>query len=167
MTISKALGTCMLLGLVVATTLYLTPAIVFAEGGEPHNCEGYNAYDPPPYFGNVTVNYCEFCTANEDGFWSCSSGSEFWGCAILSGRVVQAGGDSEVINLNGTLYEAAATTDDFLSHTQHDIRGRCIIGPAMGRNDLGAYEIVGAHSLVYKSNTKFTVDIIVMPLTTR
>lgn len=162
MAISKVLRSCIFLGLVSAIAFGFTPAMVLAEGGEPHNCEGFTHYDPPPYFGNVTVDYCEYCQA-ADGFWSCS-GSGYWGCAILSGEVVKAGGDSDVINLDGTLYEAGATPNDFLSHTQHDIRGRCIIGQSMGRDDLGAYEIIGAHSLVYKTQTRFTVDVIVMPL---
>ena len=158
MTISKIFGTCMLLGLLAATALCLTPAIVFAQGGEPHNCEGFNAYDPPPYLGNVALRWQPSCTVGE---------TTFIGCAFLYGDVVQAGGDNDVINLDGLLYEAAVSEQQFLSHTQQDIRGRCIIGSVMGVPELGAYEIVGAHSLVYKSETEFTVDVVIMPLTTR
>jgi len=159
MTISKVFGTCMLIGLLAATALCLTPAIVFAEGGEPHNCEGFNAYDPPPYLGNVTLTWVESCTVGE---------TELYGCTFLSGEVVQAGGDNDVIDLGGLLYEAAVDHDSqFMTHTQQDIRGRCIMGEAMGVSELGAFEIVGAHSLVYKSQTEFTVDVVIMPLTTR
>ena len=162
MTISKVFGTCMLLGLLAATALCLTPAIIYAQGGEPHNCDGFNAYDPPPYLGNVTVTWQPDCTIIVEG-----EPVYLLECTFLSGEVVQAGGDNDVIDLGGLLYEAAVSPQQFLSHTQQDIRGRCIIGAVMGVPDLGAFEIVGAHSLVYKSRTEFTVDVVIMPLTTR
>jgi hypothetical protein len=158
MTISKVFGTCMLLGLLAATALCLTPAIVFAQGGEPHSCVGFNAYDPPPYLGNVTVTFVDYCTFK---------GQVFIGCAFLSGEVVKAGDDNDVIHLDGLVYETGFFHWQFLSHTQNDIRGRCIIGSVMGDPYLGAYEIIGAHSLLYESDTEFTVDVVVMPLTTR
>lgn len=153
MTISKVFGTCMLLGLIAVTALCLNPSIVLAEGGEPHNCAGLDAFDPPPYMGNVTVDYDTSCDPHPSG------------CAFITGTVVQAG-TGVSIDLVEVFYESAVTPDQFSSHTARDIRGRCIEGEILG-GGLGNFQIIAAHGLEYESDIRFTVDIVLMPLTTR
>jgi hypothetical protein len=139
--------------------LFLAPSVTLGEGGEPHNCEGFNAYDPPPFMGYVTITFQEYCTIGEQ----LKSG-----CAFLSGTVERAG-TGETYVLDGLVYETGIEYESqFLTHTAQDVRGRCIEAAVMGEPQWGNFEIIAAHGLEYDSGGySFNVYIIAMPLTNR
>jgi hypothetical protein len=143
--------------IIVFTTclLAISPSVVLADGGgNPSPPAGEYKYVPPPYVGNVSVEFSETCLGSLNG------------CALLFGTLKRVGRDpADLIQFSGTLYESGVTLIAFQSHTAHDIQGRQIDGPALTPPRAGIFEIIAAHSLYYSEDkNSFTVDLIVVEI---
>jgi len=149
--ISKGTKTALLFSLLMAVFLTI-PATLFADGGNPAPPAQYK-YVPPPYMGNVTVEWKENC----DGYN---------GCVFFTGTLKRAGNDGDQWVLTNALWETGVQYPVFANHTAKDLQGRQIIGYYVSIP--GLYEIIAAHSLFYNvDHTLFTVDVIVMEIVTK
>lgn len=139
-----------------AYLLVFSPSIILADGGaNPQPPAGNYKYAPPPYMGNVTVEYASSCTDQ--------SGSSYNGCALITGTLKRAGKEGDQFVLCSVIFEVGVNPNSFSSHTAKDLQGRRILGPSIGVP--GNYEIIAAHSLFYNVDyTLFTVDLIVMEI---
>jgi len=136
----------------VSCLLALAPSVIFADGGgNPLPPAGQYKYAPPPYKGNVTVE------------WVASCNGGYWGCALLTGTLTKAGNEDIQCVLQDAIFEVGVQPGVFASHTTKDLQGRQIVGAYVGCP--GNYEIIAAHSLFYNVDyTLFTVDLIVMEI---
>ena len=134
--------------------LAYAPSIVLADGGgNPQPPAGNYQYAPPPYMGNVTVEYAQTCTDQNN--------ISYDGCALLSGTLKKAGKDDEQCVLSRAIFETGVQFSSFVSHTAKDLQGRQMANVGC----YGFYEIIAAHSLFYNIDyTLFTVDVIVMEI---
>ena len=140
-----------------ACLLAMAPSVILADGGgnPPTVPEGYK-YDPPPYLGTVSLEWVPSCTFGDQTFDK---------CVFVYGRLEPAGEkrDPLVFSFPGLLLETGVPLEVFQTHKANDIRTR-IIGHPYPYFLIGIYEIIGAHRLVYTSDTLFTVDVVLMKL---
>jgi hypothetical protein len=151
--ISKS-GKIVLLLMAVFLTI---PATLLADGGNPAPPAQYK-YNPPPYMGNVTVEWEQKCTVNGNSYYE--------GCVFFTGTLKRAGTEGDQCVLTYALWETGVQRAVFSNHTAKDLQGRQLIGYGLGCS--GLYEIIAAHSLFYNYEyTLFTVDVIVMEIATK
>lgn len=136
--------------------LAFAPTVVLADGGNPAPPAEYK-YNPPPYMGNVTVEWEQECIVNK---------ILYTGCVFFTGALKRAGNEDTQCVFTHALWEAGVQHTVFANHTAKDLQGRQIIGYSVGCP--GLYEIIAAHSLFYNVDYKlFTVDVIVMEIVTK
>jgi len=135
--------------LLLMAVFLIVPTTLFADGGNPAPPAEYK-YVPPPYMGNINVEYY----AGE-----CISG--YSGCVYLSGTLKKVGKEGDQCTFANFLWEAGVQQGVFANHTAIDLQGRQL---TIAEGCPGLYEIIAAHSLVYVDNDLFTVDLIVMEI---